>query len=66
MTRPDRVDELDPGSLAPGFRASGVACGLKRDGETDVGLLTCDAERIRSGLLLTRNAVRGGAGAGLP
>jgi glutamate N-acetyltransferase/amino-acid N-acetyltransferase len=56
VTPPARVDELDPASLASGFRASGVACGLKGGGGTDVGLMICDAEPVRSGLLLTRNA----------
>ncbi len=53
---PEGVEEIHPGNLAPGFRAAGVACGLKRGGETDVGLIVCDTERIGSGLLLTRNA----------
>src|SRR5262245_53847128 len=53
---PDGVEELDPAQLAPGFRAAGVACGLKGGGETDVGVLTCDVEGVRSGLALTRNA----------
>ena len=53
---PDGVTELDPAALAPGFRAAGVACGLKAGGKTDLGLLGCDAERVDSSLLLTRNA----------
>jgi glutamate N-acetyltransferase/amino-acid N-acetyltransferase len=53
---PQGVEEVDPAGLAPGFRAAGVACGLKGGGETDVGLLTCDADEVRSALLLTRNA----------
>jgi len=53
---PDGVSELDPGRLAPGFRAAGVACGLKRNGGTDVGLIACDASEVASALLLTRNA----------
>ena len=53
---PDDVEELDPAQLAPGFRAGGAACGLKGGGETDVGLIACDAEKVRSALLLTRNA----------
>ena len=55
VTPPDGVEELDPGQLAPGFRAAGVACGLKGDGATDVGVLVCD-EDVRSALALTRNA----------
>lgn len=53
---PDGVEELDPAGLAPGFRAAGLACGLKGAGATDVGLLACDSERVASALLLTRNA----------
>jgi len=53
---PEGVEELDAGALAPGFRAAGVACGLKADGGTDVGLIACDAASVRSSLLLTRNA----------
>jgi glutamate N-acetyltransferase/amino-acid N-acetyltransferase len=53
---PAGVQELDPAELAPGFRAAGVACGLKGGGNTDLGLLTCDAGQVGSALLLTRNA----------
>jgi glutamate N-acetyltransferase / amino-acid N-acetyltransferase len=53
---PAGVEELDPAQLAPGFRAGGAHCGLKGGGRTDVGLLVCDAERVASSLLLTRNA----------
>jgi len=50
------VKELDPSHLAPGFRAGGSHCGLKKGGSTDVGLLVCDVESVSSALLLTRNA----------
>jgi len=53
---PTGVEELDPATLAPGFRAGGAHCGLKGGGKTDVGLLVCDAEEVGSSLLLTRNA----------
>jgi glutamate N-acetyltransferase / amino-acid N-acetyltransferase len=53
---PDGVEQLDPAQLAPGFRAAGVEAGLKNDGGTDVGLLVCDAEEVRSALALTANA----------
>ena len=56
VSAPPGVRELDPATLAPGFRAAGAACGLKEGGSTDVGLITCDAEAPRSALLLTRNA----------
>jgi glutamate N-acetyltransferase/amino-acid N-acetyltransferase len=53
---PAGVEELDPARLAPGFRAGAVHCGLKGGGKTDVGLVVCDAERVGSAILLTRNA----------
>ena len=53
---PDGVEESDPATLAPGFRAAGVPCGLKDGGATDVGLVACDTEDVASALLLTRNA----------
>src|SRR3954463_11996838 len=53
---PPEFEQLDPAELAPGFRAAGVACGLKSGGETDVGVLACDAPEVRSALALTRNA----------
>lgn len=56
VSAPAGVEELDPARLAPGFRAAGVPCGLKEDGETDLGLVACDADAVSSALLLTRNA----------
>jgi len=56
VTPPAGVEELDAARLATGFRAAGVACGLKGSGRTDVGLVTCDADEVSSALLLTRNA----------
>lgn len=53
---PVGVEELDPTQLAPGFRAGAASCGLKGGGKTDVGLLVCDAPRVSSAVLLTRNA----------
>jgi glutamate N-acetyltransferase / amino-acid N-acetyltransferase len=56
VTPPPEFDQLDPAQLAPGFRAAGVACGLKGGGATDVGVMACDAEEVASALALTRNA----------
>jgi glutamate N-acetyltransferase/amino-acid N-acetyltransferase len=53
---PEDTEQLDAAQLAPGFRAAGVACGLKGGGATDVGVLACDAPEVRSALALTRNA----------
>jgi glutamate N-acetyltransferase/amino-acid N-acetyltransferase len=56
VSAPAGIKEIDPAQLAPGFRATGIACGIKGGGVTDVGLLVCDAERVDSALVLTRNA----------
>jgi glutamate N-acetyltransferase/amino-acid N-acetyltransferase len=56
VTPPPEFEQLDPAELAPGFRAAGVACGLKGDGGTDVGVMACDADEVSSALALTRNA----------
>jgi glutamate N-acetyltransferase / amino-acid N-acetyltransferase len=43
---PAHVHELGPDAGLPaGFRAAGVACGIKPSGKPDLGLLVCDAER---------------------
>src|SRR6266576_6881220 len=56
VTPPPQFEQLDPAELAPGFRAAGVACGLKDGGATDVGVMACDSDEVRSALALTRNA----------
>ncbi len=53
---PEGVEELDPAQLPPGFRAGGAHCGLKKGGETDIGVVACDAESVSSAMVLTRNA----------
>ena len=46
VAAPAHVRELEPGAGLPaGFRAAGVACGIKPSGNTDLGLLICDAEQ---------------------
>ena len=41
---PEHVRDLGPDvDLPAGFRASGVACGIKPSGNRDLGLLLCDA-----------------------
>jgi glutamate N-acetyltransferase/amino-acid N-acetyltransferase len=41
---PAHVRDLGPSAGLPsGFRAAGVACGIKPSGNTDLGLLVCDA-----------------------
>ncbi len=56
VTPPPEFEQLEAALLAPGFRAAGVACGLKGGGATDVGVMACDADQVRSALALTRNA----------
>ena len=53
---PAGVEEIDPATLAPGFRAGTAHCGLKGGGKTDVGLIVCDAPEVSSAILLTNNA----------
>jgi glutamate N-acetyltransferase/amino-acid N-acetyltransferase len=53
---PEGVEELEPDGLAPGFVSAGVACGLKEDGGTDVGVVATEADEVSSALMLTRNA----------
>jgi glutamate N-acetyltransferase/amino-acid N-acetyltransferase len=45
VTAPAHVRELGPDAGLPaGFRAAGVACGIKPSGNPDLGLLVCDAD----------------------
>ena len=45
------------GGLPAGFRAAGVAAGLKPSGSLDVGLLVCDAPEATSAARFTRSGV---------
>jgi glutamate N-acetyltransferase / amino-acid N-acetyltransferase len=45
------------GGLPQGFRAAGVAAGLKASGNPDVGLLVCDAADATSAARFTRSGV---------
>jgi glutamate N-acetyltransferase/amino-acid N-acetyltransferase len=45
------------GGLPAGFRAAGVACGLKRSGGPDLGLLVSDAPETVSAARFTRSGV---------
>ena len=53
---PAHVSEAEPG-LPQGFRAAGVACGLKPSGGLDLGLLVCDAPDATSAARFTRSGV---------
>ncbi len=55
VERPPHVRELEPTGLPVGFRAAGVAAGLKPEG-LDVGVLVSDAEDTVSAARFTTNA----------
>ncbi|HEX3875109.1 MAG TPA: bifunctional glutamate N-acetyltransferase/amino-acid acetyltransferase ArgJ [Solirubrobacteraceae bacterium] len=58
VDRPDHVRELDPDAPLPaGFRAAGVACGLKADGGLDLGLLVSDPPDTVSAARFCRSGV---------
>jgi glutamate N-acetyltransferase/amino-acid N-acetyltransferase len=52
---PDHVKEVSDGSLPKGFRAAGVACGIKDGGVRDLGLLVSDAQQTTSAVRFTRS-----------
>ncbi len=54
VDRPGDVTEL-VGGLPKGFRAAGVACGIKPGGASDLALLVCDAPRCTSAARFTRS-----------
>jgi glutamate N-acetyltransferase/amino-acid N-acetyltransferase len=54
------VTQLDGGGLPAGFRAAGVAAGIKASGAPDVGLLVCDSEQTTSAARFTRSGVLAG------
>jgi glutamate N-acetyltransferase/amino-acid N-acetyltransferase len=51
------VTEIDSGGLPVGFRAAGVACGIKESGALDLGLLVCDSLACTSAARFTRSGV---------
>jgi len=54
VAAPEHVRDLGPDAGLPGgFRAAGVACGIKPSGNHDLGLLVCDAERAVSAARFT-------------
>ena len=56
VERPEHVREL-PGGLPAGFRAAGVACGIKPSGSPDLALLVCDEPSATSAARFTRSSV---------
>ncbi|HEY2536904.1 MAG TPA: bifunctional glutamate N-acetyltransferase/amino-acid acetyltransferase ArgJ [Solirubrobacteraceae bacterium] len=54
---PEHVRELEPDvGLPAGFRAAGVACGIKPSGNPDLGIVICDAEQPVSAARFTATA----------
>ena len=49
------VTERAGGGLAGGFRAAGVAAGIKPSGDPDLGLLVCDEPDVTSAARFTRS-----------
>src|SRR5918912_149324 len=52
---PAGVSERVGGGLADGFRAAGVAAGIKPSGDPDLGLLACSAPGVVSAARFTRS-----------
>ncbi|WP_205698552.1 bifunctional glutamate N-acetyltransferase/amino-acid acetyltransferase ArgJ [Conexibacter sp. SYSU D00693] len=52
---PEGVRVVEGGGLPQGFRAAGVAAGIKASGDPDVGLLVCDAPAATSAARFTRS-----------
>jgi glutamate N-acetyltransferase/amino-acid N-acetyltransferase len=55
---PGHVTEIQEGGLPEGFRAAGVACGIKDAGALDLGLLVSDAEPTTSAARFTRSGTQ--------
>jgi glutamate N-acetyltransferase / amino-acid N-acetyltransferase len=52
---PGHVNEVENGALPKGFRAAGVACGIKETGARDLGLVVSDAPQTTSAARFTRS-----------
>jgi glutamate N-acetyltransferase/amino-acid N-acetyltransferase len=52
---PASASEVQGGGLPAGFRAAGVACGIKPTGALDLGLLVCDAPAATSAARFSRS-----------
>jgi len=57
VERLEHVAELDGGGLPGGFRAAGVAAGIKPSGAPDLGVLVSDAAQTTSAARFTRSGV---------
>jgi glutamate N-acetyltransferase / amino-acid N-acetyltransferase len=55
IERPSNITEIEDGGLPKGFRAAGVACGIKESGAADLGLLVSDEPQTTSAARFTRS-----------
>jgi glutamate N-acetyltransferase/amino-acid N-acetyltransferase len=55
VQRPDNVTEMPAGQLPGGFRAAGVSCGIKGDGQRDLALLVADRVGTTSAARFSRS-----------
>jgi glutamate N-acetyltransferase / amino-acid N-acetyltransferase len=55
---PEHVTEVDDGSLPKGFRAAGVACGIKESGARDLGMIVSDARDTTSAARFSRSGAQ--------
>jgi glutamate N-acetyltransferase / amino-acid N-acetyltransferase len=55
---PDHVAELGGAGLPAGFRAAGVAAGIKPSGSPDIGVLICDAPEATSAARFTASGTQ--------
>jgi glutamate N-acetyltransferase/amino-acid N-acetyltransferase len=58
IERPPHVTELGGEGLPAGFRAAGVASGIKESGAPDVGLMICDAPTTTSAARFTASGTQ--------
>ncbi len=55
---PEHATERDPGGLPAGFRAAGVAAGIKPSGQPDVAVIVSDAEATTSAARFTTSGTQ--------
>jgi glutamate N-acetyltransferase / amino-acid N-acetyltransferase len=55
---PDHVTELEGEGLPLGFRAAGVAAGIKESGAPDIGVMVCDAPETTSAARFTASGTQ--------
>jgi glutamate N-acetyltransferase/amino-acid N-acetyltransferase len=55
---PANVSEAQDGTLPKGFRAAGVACGIKADGAKDLGMIVCDSPAATSAARFSRSGAQ--------